>query len=52
MITTLAVLAGADGFVAIEHYGRAKQSWLETFDLPHGIKDTRLETSAYPSTEY
>lgn len=32
------VLSGADGFVAIETYGRAKQSWLETFlDLPHGI---------------
>ncbi|KKI98718.1 ISAs1 family transposase [Prochlorothrix hollandica] len=37
-IAILAVLAGADGFVAIERYGRAKQSWLETFlDLPHGI---------------
>lgn len=37
-IAILAVLAGADGFVAIERYGQAKQSWLETFvDLPHGI---------------
>jgi predicted transposase YbfD/YdcC len=37
-IAILAVLAGADGFVAIERYGRAKQAWLETFlDLPHGI---------------
>ncbi len=37
-IAILAVLAGADGFVAIERYGRAKQSWLETFlDLPRGI---------------
>jgi predicted transposase YbfD/YdcC len=37
-IAILAVLAGADGFVAIERYGRAKQSWLETFlDLPQGI---------------
>jgi predicted transposase YbfD/YdcC len=34
----LAVLSGADGFVAIETYGKAKQSWLETFlDLPNGI---------------
>lgn len=34
----LAVLSGADGFVAIETYGKAKQAWLETFlDLPHGI---------------
>ncbi|NCR08106.1 MAG: ISAs1 family transposase [Microcystis aeruginosa LG13-11] len=37
-IAILAVLAGADGFVAIEAYGQAKQSWLETFlDLPKGI---------------
>lgn len=37
-IAILAVLSGADGFVAIERYGRAKQSWLETFlELPEGI---------------
>lgn len=37
-IAILAVLAGADGFVAIERYGKAKQSWLETFlELPYGI---------------
>jgi len=37
-IAILAVLAGADGFLAIEAYGVAKQSWLETFlDLPNGI---------------
>jgi hypothetical protein len=37
-IAILAVIAGADGFVAIETYGKAKQEWLETFlDLPHGI---------------
>jgi predicted transposase YbfD/YdcC len=37
-IAILAVLAGADGFVAIERYGRAKQAWLETFlELPDGI---------------
>ncbi len=37
-IAILAVIAGADGFVAIETYGKAKQKWLETFlDLPHGI---------------
>ncbi len=37
-IAILAVLAGADGFVAIETYGKAKQAWLETFlDLPNGI---------------
>ena len=37
-IAILAVLTGADGFAAIEAYGQAKQSWLETFlDLPKGI---------------
>jgi hypothetical protein len=37
-IAILAVLCGADGFVAMETYGKAKQEWLETFlDLPHGI---------------
>ncbi len=30
-IAILAVLAGADGFVAIEAYGKAKQEWLESF---------------------
>ena len=30
-IAILATLAGADSFVAIERYGIAKQSWLETF---------------------
>ena len=37
-IAILAVLSGADGFVALETYGKTKQAWLETFlDLPHGI---------------
>lgn len=37
-IAILAVLSGADGFVAIETYGKAKLAWLETFlDLPYGI---------------
>ena len=37
-IAILAVLSGADGFVAIETYGKAKQKWLETFlELPYGI---------------
>ena len=37
-IAILAVLSGANGFVAIQTYGKAKQAWLETFlDLPHGI---------------
>lgn len=37
-IAIFAVLAGAEGFVAIETYGEAKQAWLEKFlDLPNGI---------------
>ena len=37
-IAILAVLSGANGFVGIQTYGKAKQAWLETFlDLPHGI---------------
>lgn len=37
-IALLAVLAGADSWVAIETYGNAKHSWLETFlALPNGI---------------
>jgi len=37
-IGIMAVLCGADGFVAIETYGKAHQAWLETFlDLPCGI---------------
>jgi len=36
--TIFAILAGADGFVAIETYAKAKQAWLEKFlDLPNGI---------------
>lgn len=37
-IALFAVLAGADSWVAIETYGNAKRSWLETFlALPNGI---------------
>lgn len=37
-IAILAVLAGADGWVAIETFGKSKQDWLSTFlDLPNGI---------------
>jgi predicted transposase YbfD/YdcC len=37
-IALFAVLCGADGWVAVEKYGRAKQAWLKTFlDLSHGI---------------
>ena len=30
-IAILAVISGADGFVAIETYGKAKLAWLERF---------------------
>lgn len=37
-IALFAVLSGADSWVAIETYGNAKRSWLETFlALPNGI---------------
>jgi predicted transposase YbfD/YdcC len=37
-IALFAVLSGADTFVAIETYGKAKQAWLEGFlELPYGI---------------
>ena len=37
-IALFAVLSGADGWVAIETYGNAKRSWLESFlALPNGI---------------
>ena len=37
-IAILAVICGADGWVGIETYGKAKHTWLKTFlDLPNGI---------------
>jgi DDE_Tnp_1-associated len=37
-IAILAVLSGADGWVAIEAYGNAKYEWLKSFlELPNGI---------------
>ena len=37
-IALMAVLSSADGWVAIETYGKAKRQWLETFlALPNGI---------------
>ena len=37
-ITVCAVIAGADGWVDIELFGKSKEAWLRTFlDLPHGI---------------
>ncbi len=37
-ISILAVISGADGWTAIETYGKAKEPWLKTFlELPNGI---------------
>jgi predicted transposase YbfD/YdcC len=38
VLSLCAVVCGADSFVAIEHFGRAREDWLETFlELPNGI---------------
>jgi len=38
ILTILAVICGADGWVAVESYGRSKLIWLKTFlALPNGI---------------
>lgn len=38
VITVCAVIAGAESWVDIESFGKAKQEWLQTFlELPHGI---------------
>ncbi len=38
VITICAAICGADDWVAIEHFGQAKQAWLATFlELPKGI---------------
>lgn len=37
-LSLCAVVCGADSFVSIEHFGRAREAWLKTFlDLPNGI---------------
>jgi predicted transposase YbfD/YdcC len=37
-IALAAILCGADGWVPVAQFGRAKREWLQTFlDLPHGI---------------
>ncbi len=38
MITICAVVCGAESWIEVENYGKAKQTWLGTFlELPHGI---------------
>lgn len=38
VLSLCAVVCGADSFVAIEHFGRAREAWLKTFlELPNGI---------------
>lgn len=37
-IALCAVISGADSWVAVEEFGKAKQSWFETFlELPNGV---------------
>lgn len=54
VLTLCAVVCGAESFVAIEHFGRSRESWLRTFlDLPHGIPshDTLGRIFAYLHSE-
>lgn len=38
LLTVCAVICGADDWVEVEDFGKAKQAWLKTFlKLPHGI---------------
>ena len=38
MLTIIAVICGADSWVAIEKFGELKQEWLKMFlELPNGI---------------
>lgn len=38
VITVCAVIAGAESWVEVESFGKARQGWLQTFlELPHGI---------------
>jgi predicted transposase YbfD/YdcC len=38
IITICAAICGADNYVDVEHFGKAKEEWLKTFlDLPNGI---------------
>jgi predicted transposase YbfD/YdcC len=38
VLTILAVICGADSWVDVEYFGKAKKEWLKTFlELPHGV---------------
>jgi hypothetical protein len=38
VIAVCAIIAGAESWVDVESFGKAKQAWLQTFlELPHGI---------------
>jgi hypothetical protein len=51
-LTVCAVIAGADDWVHVEYFGKAKIDWLKTFlDLPNGIpRTTPSVASSPPST--
>ena len=47
-ISILAVISGADGWTAIETYGKAKEQWLRTFlELPAGNPISRYYKSSF-----
>lgn len=47
-IAILAVISGADGWVAIETYGNSKKEWLSSFlSLPNGIRSHDTVTRVF-----
>lgn len=47
-IALFAVISGAEGWVGVAAYGRAKRTWLETFlELPHGIPSHDVFTDVF-----
>ena len=51
-IAILAVICGADGWVGMESYGKAKEPWLRTFlELPHGIPSHDTFTRVFARLE-
>jgi hypothetical protein len=48
-IAILAVISGADGWVGIEAYGKAKYEWLKSFlELPNGIPSHDTFSRVFP----
>jgi len=48
VIAICAIICGADGFVAIAEFGKAKEQWFRTFlELPNGIPSHDTFTNAF-----